>query len=381
MTAVPAKYLATLAREVQVGKRKLEEALYLAFCSGATNVDVTEQRTSEAQTITLPLAPNEDTEITCLYCRADRPCEYGLTMHRQGETSFVGLHASCLAPFRAMNPRQRTNVHGLDLDALEADIRASRPVVHEDVMTLIRIARGGRTEALGPSGTLTEIDEARNEVATVRRAYLHEKWRAEEAIGLLKAHGIGVGRLEEQAYKGPADPCRNDTQPVNLGNGLTKHGPQCPMMFGGNWCGCTPGERGAEGTSRRLEAQRPHNNTGAGGGDEKDAPVWFRELVDAAFALLRDVDGGELLDPGSQRLTDALAMIPVPWSDWGPEPCRPDALPTYVLDAMAEGMATHNRRWSRVLSIADVIDGELGEELVALAHAALGPKSGGSDDR
>lgn len=54
-------------------------------------------------TIELPLSPTDDTEITCLYCRAQRPCEYGLTVRRDGERSLVGLHAACLEPFRKRN--------------------------------------------------------------------------------------------------------------------------------------------------------------------------------------------------------------------------------------------------------------------------------------
>lgn len=52
-----------------------------------------------------------------------------------------------------------------------------------------------------------EVKEARNEAATVRRAYLHEKARAERAIDTLGTEGYGVvaNRLEDQAYKGPAE--------------------------------------------------------------------------------------------------------------------------------------------------------------------------------
>jgi hypothetical protein len=66
------------------------------------------QRRPEAKagsTITLPLSVNEDTEITCLYCRRPAPCEYALTIRRPGETALAGLHAMCLAPFREMNPK------------------------------------------------------------------------------------------------------------------------------------------------------------------------------------------------------------------------------------------------------------------------------------
>lgn len=57
-----------------------------------------------------------------------------------------------------------------------------------------------------------EIREARNEAATVRRAYLHEKQRAEKAIRVLKQHGYGdiALMLERAAYKGPAERMTNE---------------------------------------------------------------------------------------------------------------------------------------------------------------------------
>lgn len=56
-------------------------------------------------TITVPVSANEDTEITCLFCRRERPCEYAIKLHRPGETALVGIHDECLDPFRKMNPR------------------------------------------------------------------------------------------------------------------------------------------------------------------------------------------------------------------------------------------------------------------------------------
>lgn len=51
-----------------------------------------------------------------------------------------------------------------------------------------------------------QVDEARLEAATVRRAYLHEKQRAEQAIQALRDAGeyAIAERIEKQAYQGPA---------------------------------------------------------------------------------------------------------------------------------------------------------------------------------
>lgn len=47
-----------------------------------------------------------------------------------------------------------------------------------------------------------EIKEARNEAATVRRAYLHERWRADEAVRLLDVYDSEAAKkLADQAYR------------------------------------------------------------------------------------------------------------------------------------------------------------------------------------
>ncbi len=50
-----------------------------------------------------------------------------------------------------------------------------------------------------------EVSEARNEAAVVRRAYLHERGRAEDAIQWLRAYEPGPASvLESRAYQGLA---------------------------------------------------------------------------------------------------------------------------------------------------------------------------------
>ena len=62
---------------------------------------------------------------------------------------------------------------------------------HESLLGQVRglTAKASRLEA--------EILEARNEAATVRRAYLHERSRAERAIGYLRSAADGI---EAAAY-------------------------------------------------------------------------------------------------------------------------------------------------------------------------------------
>lgn len=51
-----------------------------------------------------------------------------------------------------------------------------------------------------------EVKEARNEAATVWRAYLHERERANEAVRLLHDYDPEEGeRLMDSAYKGPVE--------------------------------------------------------------------------------------------------------------------------------------------------------------------------------
>lgn len=64
--------------------------------------------------MTLPLIPNIDPEITCLYCRSDKPCEYGVVVLRPGERALIGVHDHCLKTAR-------------DQRAQEANTTSSRP--------------------------------------------------------------------------------------------------------------------------------------------------------------------------------------------------------------------------------------------------------------
>jgi regulator of replication initiation timing len=52
-----------------------------------------------------------------------------------------------------------------------------------------------------------EIKEARNEASVVRRAYLHERQRANVAVRTLREVGARTeaDELDEQAYKGAAE--------------------------------------------------------------------------------------------------------------------------------------------------------------------------------
>lgn len=52
-----------------------------------------------------------------------------------------------------------------------------------------------------------EIREARNEASVVRRAYLHERGRANAAVRALENVGAlaEAGRLDEHKYRGPAE--------------------------------------------------------------------------------------------------------------------------------------------------------------------------------
>jgi hypothetical protein len=62
-------------------------------------------------------------------------------------------------------------------------------------------ARGKRI-----AGLEAEVKEARNEAATVRRAYLHERSRADKAVEYLLIHDrSNAEALKEHAYKGPSD--------------------------------------------------------------------------------------------------------------------------------------------------------------------------------
>ena len=68
----------------------------------------------------------------------------------------------------------------------------------EDLCGEACASRKSLADALGAIERLkAEILEARNEAATVRRAYLHERSRAERAIGYLRSAADGI---EAAAY-------------------------------------------------------------------------------------------------------------------------------------------------------------------------------------
>jgi hypothetical protein len=63
-------------------------------------------------TLTLDVFPNDDVEITCVYCKdtrdlvnpaapayVRRPCEYAVRFRDRNSTLFAGLHAACLNEF------------------------------------------------------------------------------------------------------------------------------------------------------------------------------------------------------------------------------------------------------------------------------------------
>lgn len=91
---------------------------------GEDRVDA--QNEASPETIELPLYPNEDTEITCIYCRRELRCEYGLVIKRDDERAFVGLHASCLDRLRDRNPRRESPKHPVTGEDYEAIFRQVR---------------------------------------------------------------------------------------------------------------------------------------------------------------------------------------------------------------------------------------------------------------
>ncbi len=69
---------------------------------------------------------------------------------------------------------------------------------------------------------MSEIQEARNEASVVRRAYLHEKGRAEKAISYLRQNGSEwcsrkADRLEAEAYREPSCLRRPEGQSTTFG--------------------------------------------------------------------------------------------------------------------------------------------------------------------
>ncbi len=86
---------------------------------------------------------------------------------------------------------------------------------------------------------------------------------------------------------------------------------------------------------------------------KSNPPAWFVELVSSGFALLNVAenapDDRQFLAPSAQRLNEALAMIPQPWSDWGHAPptdtygmpCTKEAEMTYGCVACADPISTY----------------------------------------
>lgn len=65
------------------------------------------RESSSPEWISLPLGPNEDTQITCIFCRWEQPCEFALLVKRSGERALVGIHARCVDPLRKRNVEGR----------------------------------------------------------------------------------------------------------------------------------------------------------------------------------------------------------------------------------------------------------------------------------
>jgi hypothetical protein len=57
----------------------------------------------DPRALTFLLEPNDDTEITCIFCRRDQRCEYAFTVRRDGERALVGIHEKCLDRARQRN--------------------------------------------------------------------------------------------------------------------------------------------------------------------------------------------------------------------------------------------------------------------------------------
>lgn len=53
--------------------------------------------------IQLNLVPNEDALINCIFCRRETKCEFGFTVRRDGERALMGIHESCVEPYRKKN--------------------------------------------------------------------------------------------------------------------------------------------------------------------------------------------------------------------------------------------------------------------------------------
>lgn len=47
--------------------------------------------------ITLPLRPNDDPELTCFVCKDKRTCELCIEVHYPGCTLWYGIHFECVA--------------------------------------------------------------------------------------------------------------------------------------------------------------------------------------------------------------------------------------------------------------------------------------------
>lgn len=93
-------------------------------------------------TITLELVPNDDERITCIFCRSENVCEYGIVVRRHGERALVGIHAACVAPLKRRNDvteergrciNRRATI-GARLVRLREDARLRRLLPHDSAL-------------------------------------------------------------------------------------------------------------------------------------------------------------------------------------------------------------------------------------------------------
>lgn len=103
------------------------------------------------------------------------------------------------------------DVHGPDVTRLVREDLAKRfeRAFEEGRKRQDELFKEERAETRNENARLkAEVEEARNEAAACRRAYLHERWRADEACGELVRSRIAFlvnrgNELAEQVYRGP----------------------------------------------------------------------------------------------------------------------------------------------------------------------------------
>lgn len=81
--------------------RSLIKTLSVYFC----NVSRSKPIQTVKGKVELMFSMNDDLaeDISCIYCRRETFCEYTLTVRRNGEIAWMGIHAACLEPLKIRN--------------------------------------------------------------------------------------------------------------------------------------------------------------------------------------------------------------------------------------------------------------------------------------